>query len=401
MALEIRHIDDEELDVFNRNVRIAFASADDTFNIKVPVEWTLCAFEDGRLATSYMAWPLTMFFDSVDIPVAGVSMVGTSPINRRRGHLRKITQKHFEMLYEEESQAISALNASMAAIYQRFGYGIVSSKNAYNVEPRYLQFATGCRVEGSFYEARDDEMATILDIYHKFARLRVGCLERNEKLEVAPGAPLTVVAMPPPSTPPMKVVYREDGEPTGYVIYSVTRGLRPGDQHLDIRDLAWLTPQAYRSIWEYFANMDLVHEITWSRLPVDDPLPYLILEPRKLCAATSDGLMARLVDVKRALPLRPYREEARLRFELIDDFCPWNAGTWELEISPTGSDMKQAGGQPQLTMPVSTLAMLMFGQINASEAARMGRMDVHDKDVLDMWDRALRTPYRPYCADMF
>jgi hypothetical protein len=52
-------------------------------------------------------------------------------------------------------------------------------------------------------------------------------------------------------------------------------------------------------------------------------------------------------------------------------------------------------------MPVSTLAMLFFGQITASEAARMGRLDVSDNKALQLWDRVMRTEHRPFCADMF
>jgi predicted acetyltransferase len=247
MALEIRHIKEEEFDAFNRNVRIAFAAPDETHNIEVPVEWTLCAFEDGKLATSYMAWPLTLYFDGIEIPVAGVSMVGTLPIHRRKGQLRKITKKHFETLYESKQQPISALFASMAAIYQRFGYGIVSSKNTYNVEPRFLKFASGYTTDGCFRDAGDEDMATILEVYHKFAKPRVGLLQRNEKMEVAPGAPLTVLAMPPSPSPSLKFIYYDDYGPQGYMIYSVDRAMGPAiGQNLVIRDMVWLTPQAYR-----------------------------------------------------------------------------------------------------------------------------------------------------------
>jgi predicted acetyltransferase len=402
MALEIRHIKEEELDAFNRNVRIAFAAPDETHTIKIPVEWTLCAFEDGKLATSYMAWPLTLFFDRAEIPVAGVSMIGTLPIHRRKGQLRKITKKHFEMLYESKQQPISGLFASMAAIYQRFGYGIVSSKNAYNIEPRYLQFVGDCAVNGSFRDADDEDMTTILEVYHKFAEPRTGCLRRNEKMEVAPGTPLTVLAMPPSPVPPLKFIYYDDKGAQGYVIYSIDRVMGPMmGQNLIIRDLVWLTPQAYRAIWDCLANMDLVQTINWGRVPIDDPLPHLLLEPRKLGTVTSDGLLARLIDIRRALPIRPYREKATLTFEVIDEFCPWNAGKWKLDATPSGAEMKQTSESPQITIPVSTLAMLMFGQISASESARMARLDVHDKDALETWDRVMRTPYRPYCADVF
>jgi hypothetical protein len=52
-------------------------------------------------------------------------------------------------------------------------------------------------------------------------------------------------------------------------------------------------------------------------------------------------------------------------------------------------------------MPISTLAMIVFGQINATEAARMGRLDVHDARSLSAWDDVMRTKYPLFCADEF
>jgi len=45
--------------------------------------------------------------------------------------------------------------------------------------------------------------------------------------------------------------------------------------------------------------------------------------------------------------------------------------------------------------------MLVFGQISATEAARMERLDVLEHGALSSWDRVMRTAYRPFCADMF
>jgi hypothetical protein len=52
-------------------------------------------------------------------------------------------------------------------------------------------------------------------------------------------------------------------------------------------------------------------------------------------------------------------------------------------------------------MPISTLAMLVFGQISATEAARMGRLTVDDHNALPVWDKVMRASYRPFCADLF
>jgi predicted acetyltransferase len=126
-----------------------------------------------------------------------------------------------------------------------------------------------------------------------------------------------------------------------------------------------------------------------------------LLEPRKLNITSSDGFMARIVDVERALLLRPYAGEGTLIFEVIDDLCPWNRGKWKLAASRAESSISRTGEGAQMVMPVSTLAMLMFGQISPSLAASMGRLDVNDAKALPLWNNVMETPCRPFCADFF
>lgn len=144
-----------------------------------------------------------------------------------------------------------------------------------------------------------------------------------------------------------------------------------------------------------------MREIVWGSAPPDDPLPHLLLEPRMLRDTARDGILARIVDLSRALTARPYAAPASLTFEVRDEMCPWNAGRWRLETDGAESSVLRAAGEPQLSMPVQTLAMLLFGQVSATEAARMGRLDAHEPEALPAWDAALRTAYRPYCPDQF
>jgi predicted acetyltransferase len=147
--------------------------------------------------------------------------------------------------------------------------------------------------------------------------------------------------------------------------------------------------------------MDLVSDIVWERVPGDDPLPHLLLEPRMLNLGSRDGLLARIVDIERALPQRRYNVEGTFSFELSDELCPWNRGRWRLETSAGEARINRTSDDPQLAMPISTLAMLLFGQISAAEAARMGRLDVLEHASLSSWDAAMRTAYRPFCPDFF
>jgi predicted acetyltransferase len=387
------------MEEFRRVVSIGVVVSPEVFR-EVRPEWTLCAFEDGRLATSYAAWPLTMRFNGEGVSVAGVTAVSTLPVYRRRGHLRKIVASHFETLHERGEPAIAILIPTLAAIYQRYGYAVVSTHNSYQVEPRFLQFPLAHPIPGAFREVSDDEFGLLVDLYRRFRTERTGYLHRGRgRWEVE------ILAPPPAGGLVGKVVYEEDDEPLGYVIYAVkdqpgTMRMKPR-QNLTIRDLVWLTASAYRAVWNYFAHMDLVESIVWERVPSDDPLPHLLLEPRMLHVTSRDGIMARIVDIERALPQRRYQAEGSLTFEISDDLCPWNRGRWKLEASTTESSISRTTEAPQLAMPISTLAMLLFGQISAVAAARMGRLDVLEPGALSSWDAVMRTAYRPFCPDLF
>lgn len=404
MTVEIRPAHPEEMEQFRHVISTALLMSPETFGTKEEIassaQWTMCAFEDGKLATAYRSWPWQMRFNGEAIPVAGVNSIGTLPIYRRRGYVRKVHKAHFELLHEKGEQPIAILYASMAAIYQRYGYAVTSTYNTYNVEPRYLQFSFPQVTPGTFREVGDDEFGLLVDLYRRFRADKIGYIHRSRDQWN-----YDIMNQPPAGGILNKFVYEEDSEPLGYVIYTVDHireaGPRRPNHRIIIRDLIWLTSSAYRAVWEYFASMDLAGYISWRRVPPDDPLPHVLLEPRMLNMTSHDGLMGCIVDVEQSMPKRGYSEEGELTFEIVDELCPWNQGRWKLETSITGSSISRTREGPQLVMPISTMAMLVFGQISASEAARMGRLDVNEDSSLSLWDKVMRTKYRPFCADYF
>ncbi len=404
MGVEIRPAHKEEMKEFKHSTETAFlpsSSEPPEPPEQMRPEWTLCAFEDGKLATSYAAWPFTMRFNGKGIPASGVTAVGTLPHYRRRGYLRKITRIHFEQLHEEKTQPLAILWAMYAAIYQRYGYAIVSTQNRYHVEPRYLQFPVGQAVSGRFLEAAENDLAVLKDIYKKFVADKTGYIHRAQTMWEH-----QVLVKPAKGRILRQMIYREDDQPLGYVIYeamhhpsSEVQG--PPYQRIRIRDLAWLSISAYQAIWDYFAQHDVAWDVVW-QAPVDDPLRHLLLEPRRLNTTTREAILGRIIDVDRALSGRGYPEEDELFFEIVDDgLCPWNNGRWKLETSDSESFVTSSTREPEMIMPISTMAMLSFGQVSATEAARMGRLDANVKKALPKWDKIMRTMYRPFCPDEF
>lgn len=406
MAVEIRPAREDEMAAFKRvalrSLMIPPEIAPPEAIDAIRPEWTLCAFENGRLATAYAWWPLKMRFNGASCPMAGVTYVGTHPVYRRRGHLRKIVSRHFENMHEKGQQPFAVLHASRAAIYHRYGYAVVSSRHAYSTAPRHLEFARtpeGFTDSGSLRELEAGQRDVIKDLYQRFCSDRTGYIHRARAAWDA-----GVLAPPPENGALFQIVYEADGIPEGYVIYTARPGNKTGGrmrQKVFVRDLAWLSARAYDALWRHLSGMDLADEIQWARVPPDDPLPHLVSEPAELNTRVSDGIMARIVDVGAAVSQRRYSTEGSLCFDLVDDLCPWNRGRWRLEITAGRAEASRTRQAPEIILPVDTLAMLIFGQISASRAAEMGRLEVCDPNAPPAWDNLLKTQHPPFCPDFF
>ena len=65
-------------------------------------------------------------------------------------------------------QPLALLYASQAAIYHRYGYGIVSSRNSYTLDPRYLAFVHSnapFNKRGNLRELEENEFDILKDVY--------------------------------------------------------------------------------------------------------------------------------------------------------------------------------------------------------------------------------------------
>jgi predicted acetyltransferase len=403
--VEIRAATADEMPAVRDLLQLGLGEQPESFAALEPA-FTLCAFADEELAAVHGSWPLTMRFNGKPVPISGVTAVSTAPIHRQRGHLRALVTRHFEELHEGGERPLAVLFATQAAIYQRFGYAVISTHHEYRVEPRFLAFAEPLGTPGRLRYADpspDAEFGLLVALYRAFREPRNGLVHRGRPMwEAGVLAPATA------SEVLSTVVYEEDGEPLGYCVY--VSGPRPGERgdraepghRTVIRDLAWLNPRAYRALWTHLASMHLSSHVEWRAAPADDPLPHLLLEPRMLRARAHEGMLARIVDLAGCVSARPFPERTRLRFELVDPLCPWNAGAWAVVTSEAGGELAPlAGESPELTLGPGTLAMLLFGQLSATEAARAGRLDVHDESALRRWDAAMRTEHRPFSPDIW
>lgn len=396
--IELRPATPDEMPAVARLVSRSLALDPAKFRALQP-EMTLCVFDDDRLATVHGSWPLTMLLNGKETPISGVTTVSTDPIDRGRGFLRMATRTHFEQLYERGDRPLAVLYASQAAIYQRFGYAVVSTHHRYQVEPRYLQFTHPARIPGRLREVDPErEFGLLVGLYRSFRGDKTGYVHRGRAMWQA-GA----LAVPDGKLDQkVAIVYEEGGQPLGYCIYTTGPGPYEGPeptQRVVVNDLVWLTPAAYRAMWELMARMHLARFVFWPSVPADDPLPELLLEPRMLRDTSYDGMLARVVDVERALAARGYDRDGTVRLTVRDDFCPWNDGGYELLVEAGHARVRRLEGKPEPVMTAHTLAKLLFGHRTATELVAAGLIEGGSEAALRQLDDLFRTRHAPFSPD--
>ena len=161
------------------------------------------------------------------------------------------------------------------------------------------------------------------------------------------------------------VVYEGASGVEGYVAYRVNHDWAAplGGGILKVVELMATTPDAYRGVWTYCFSVDLVSRIQARHRPIDDPLPWMLADYRRLDARPSDALWLRLVDVDAALSARHYSAEGNIVFEVADANCPWNAGRHHLDAGPDGATSSPTDAEPDLRLDVRDLGAAYLGGV--------------------------------------
>ncbi|MEE9255392.1 MAG: GNAT family N-acetyltransferase [Pseudomonadales bacterium] len=363
-------------------------------------QWTLCAFVGGRMVSSYSTIPFTMRANGNAVPLGGVSAVGTLPEFRRQGIIRRITTQSFANM-RERGQAVAALWASQAAIYQRYQYALATVLRSYTLDTVDIRFHDGD--EGSDQVERIDLESgydIIKSLYIQFATHRMCYLHRAKPLW------LNNVLEERSADGPIHIAVSKDatGEASGYVVYTVRAGRtdHPArSAEMIVRELVWLTPDAYRSLWCFLARHDLVGRVRWQGAPLDDPAAELFFEPRLLNTRDREGIWLRVVDAPVALANRGYDAQGTITISIHEDqLAPWNNGVYRLDAGPDGAEVSEVSGDGDIRLNSKALASLYTGFRSARELAGWGLLKGSGEAVRRA-DALFATAHSPHCPDHF
>jgi predicted acetyltransferase len=352
------------------------------------------------------------------VPAAGVTWVGVLPTHRRQGILTSLMRRQLEDV-AARGEALAILTASESAIYARFGYGQATQAALWEIDREHTAFASrplaspgseraSDQASGRVHMMEHEEALGVLPVlYDRARRLQPGAISRS------PGF-WTATMHGPYETingfgPRFYVSYVSDsGSVDGASHYRIKPNWDSGfpASTLEVNEILAVSSTAYSALWRYLLSLDLVHTIRVVRRPVDEPVRWLLADPRRMrLSRLTDDLWVRLLDVEAALGARRYRTHDRLSFDVADGFRPKVGGRYLLEAGPDGAECRRipadSGARADLTLDITDLGSTYLGGVSFSTLGRAGRVLEETPDALARADLLFSTDRAPYCGTPF
>lgn len=405
MTIEIRPVPEEDLVPFANAGATAFGSAvadhiEEERHI-LEHDRTLAAFDGEEIVSTAGAFSLQLTVPGGVAPAAGVTWVSVKPTHRRQGILTQMMQRQLNNV-RERGEPLAVLWASESLIYGRFGYGVSSLGMDFEVRRPWAKIAHSHRGDGRLrLVSREEALAGWPQVYAAVAAEQPGMFARSEPWwqhknlmpeEVKPGQP----------SYKFRVQYEEAGKPLGYAIYNVENRWRDNlpDGTVTVDELMALTDGAYASLCNYIFGIDLVSTFRFRLRRPEEPLFWMLEEPRRLGGRQYDALWTRIVDVPAALEARRYANEGRIVLDVRDSFCPWNEGRYQLEAGPDGARCKKTDVEPDLVLSAADLGAAYLSGVHFRTLQKAGR--VHGgPDAIGRADAIFAWHVAPWCPEVF
>jgi predicted acetyltransferase len=363
MPFTVRAIEEGELPRMQEVDRIGFGAApppaerSDSWHT-AELERTRVAFDRDEMVGVSRAYSFELTMPGGrTVPAAAVSSVAVLPTHRRRGILRGMLDAlHADA--RERGEPVAILTASESSIYGRFGYGLATWRASVTLDRTRSAFAQPVRDDGRI-ELVDEETAKKLfpEVYERVRLSRAGMVSRPDYWW-----PETYwTARRKESF--FFVVHRDStGVGDGFASYSISGDWENGlpDRLLNVADLQSATDTARAALWRYLCDVDLVAEISAWVLPVDDPLRFLLADPRRLrVSAINDALWLCPLDPSATLASRTYSAEDSLVVEVRDHLG--ERVRLEVDGGPAGASCRSTTADADLACASSTLGALALG----------------------------------------
>lgn len=327
---------------------------------------------------------------------AAVTHIGVLPSFTRQGIATELIRHQLHDI-GARGEVVATLRASEATIYERFGYGVASSSQT--VEVQTARAALRPEV-GSGGPVRLLDMGEAWDL---LPRIYAGHRPRRPGTIDRPAVWWQSVRMRTESSPgPSYVaVHGAPGSESGFVRYRPvdTEAWFVSDQRtIAVEDFFAPTPDAYVGLLRFLLGLDLIDRVVFWMLPVDDPLPWLLMDRRAArVTAVRDETWLRIVDAEAVLAQRGYAGVESVTIAVDDPLLPHNSASFAV----TGDGAEPTDRPARLHVGVEGLAAVLLGGTTWRSLAAAGLARTDDPEALAAADRLFAVADAPHAGFFF
>ena len=399
MSIELRALPSEDYPAWIRAKFSGFGYGipeSQLLNTPVELDRSLAAYDSGRIVGTINVHTFRMRIPGGWLPMAGVAGVTVQPTHRRRGLMTRMMNRQLRDMHDRGEPA-TGLYASESIIYGRFGYGIATFHESWSIDRLRTQMIPGDSGAGGVeYVSRSEALELLPEVREQACYGRAGAIHRRTaRWELALGDPRDRDRRN--RTRLIRAVYREGSSVEGYALYRV----RPRDHTVAVEELCGINARSRRALWQFCFGVDLMTRIRAGHRPLQDPLLWMLADPRRLKRTPCDSLWLRLVDAPAALSARRYASSGRLILELEDASCPWNRGRFELEGGPDGADCRPTTRQPDLELTANELGAVYLGGVSFLTLVQASRIRARNPEKIAEADAMFRVDTPPWCSEHF
>jgi predicted acetyltransferase len=363
--------------------------------LELHLDRVLVAVDGTRIVGMSAELPFDMVLPgSEPVPATGLTWVSVDVTHRRRGVLRSLVERQVRDAARSGVAAV-ILYASEGGIYGRYGFGNATVFRRTVITRRRARLADPVDASAVRRLTTDQARDLLPPVYERWRRTSPGGLSRDAQR-------WQLMLRDPESARHGASALQHLVHPDGYVSYRVKTAWEQGEPNGDCEIVDYVpgSPEAHAALWQTLLGLDLVARINSYRIPVDDPLPLLLADPRAVDTThVADGMWVRPADVPALLAGRRYGLEIDCVLEVRDPVL--GDGRYRLKGGPDGAACRPTDAPADVVLGVAEVGSLVLGGTRLRRLVRAGQAGCPDAALLHRLDLALLADRDPFAGTQF
>ena len=327
---------------------------------------------------------------------AAVSHIGVLPSFTRKGIATALMDHQLRDI-AARGEVVATLRASEATIYGRYGYAVASSSQTLEVQTARAALRPGVGGAGPVRLLDAAQTWDVLPrIYAENRPSRPGTIDRPEVWWQG-----LRMRSESSSGPSYVAVCGEPGSESGFTRYrpvDTEKWFISDQRTIAVEDFFAPTTDAYLGLLRFLLGLDLVDRVVFWMLPVDDPLPWLLVDRRATkVTAVHDETWLRVVDARQALAARRYGGDGEVTVAVNDPLLQANSASFT--VSRDGAEPTDR--RAHLHVGIEGLGAVLLGGATWRSLAAAGLARAEDPAALAMADQLFATREAPYAGFFF